>query len=146
MPKLAVTWSPPGDDQLPAIPIDAGPEGLAFDAQPLRQPQRISRRAPSELHTFHLHDGHAQIPQLSRCGIEGGKVQQGQITAIVLVTADTLVVGQEIATTVDDGAAVMDLDGFRVMGRVPVNDVDTSVVDQSVGEADLVVAAVMRLV
>src|SRR5690606_26345322 len=80
-------------------------------------------------------EGHQLESGEAAGAVEGREVHEREVAAELLVTADPLVVVEEVAAPVEDRPAAVDLDRLRVVGGVAVHDVDARVIDQRVREA-----------
>ena len=68
--------------------------------------------------------------------IEFDQIHQGQIAAELFITADPLIVGEEISAAIENKTPFEDLDRLHVMRRVAVDHVDTFL-GQTMGKGDL---------
>lgn len=65
------------------------------------------------------------------------QVHQRQVAPELVATVDSFVIVEEIPTSIKDQTLPVDLDGFDVMGRVAMHNIDAAVIDKSMGEVNL---------
>jgi hypothetical protein len=80
---------------------------------------------------------HHQAHQTTRCGVEGRVVHQAEFRTVAIMTANALVVVQEIAAPAQDQPATVDLNALLVVRGMAVNQIDPSAIDQGPGKTAL---------
>ena len=77
---------------------------------------------------------HLERTELAGVCVQLREIQERKIVAELLVAGNSLVVVDEVSTTVEDQAVSVYLDRFRMMRRVAVDNVDRGVIDQRMRE------------
>ncbi len=70
--------------------------------------------------------------------VDRWEVHEHQVAAVAIVTLDAFVVIDEVAASVEDRFPLVDLDSLGVVRGMTVDDIDTGLIDQLVGEGSLV--------
>ena len=116
--------------------LDARAEPCAFAVECLLEPAGL---VPGSLVQAEASDPkrcHLEAHELAASRVEGCKVQEHELGAVLRLASDAFVVVQEIAAAVEDGPAAVDLDALRVMARVAVYHVYTGLVDGRIASDD----------
>jgi hypothetical protein len=78
---------------------------------------------------------HVQLSEIAAREINAGEIHQREVIEKFLVAADAFVVIQEVSTPIQDEAIAIDFHCNRVMRGVAVDNGNTCIVDEFVGEA-----------
>ena len=113
---------------------DAHIELPAFTIECLLQPNDIRIGCGNKLKASNLQGHQFEICEIPCEAIEAGEIHQREIASEFLVTANAFVIVQKVATTVEDGLILVDFDRFRMMGRMAMNYIDSSSVNESMSE------------
>ncbi len=90
-----------------ALP-DPVAEPLGFAARPFSQPRPVGGRCAVQAKAANLKRDQLELNERSGFHVQRRKIHQHQVSPVLRVAADPLVVVQELATTVENEVAVVD--------------------------------------
>src|SRR3990172_670515 len=112
----------------------AGAVSLSFSIENIRDPSGITGRGVVHPKMTHLRGYHSQGKKLACLRIHLSEIHEPEVGAKRLISADSFIVVQKVAATVEDELAAVHLDRFQVMGRMAMNDIHARLVNKTVAE------------
>ena len=131
-------------DELPfGIKDDPCSELLTFPIEYLLDPFNVPPRWNGETKVLDLQRNQFERMEASARRIQVGKIHQGKVVTVALVTTDTFIVVQKIAAAIENETISIDFDRSRMMRRMPVNDRYACFVDEGPGQNFLLMGNVI---
>ena len=117
------------------LPDYSSAELSGFPIQRFHEQVKVFAWCVHQLEALHLKRHHVQLKQIAAREINAGEIHQREVIEKFLVTADAFVVIQEVSTSIQNEAIAIDFYCNRVMRGMAVDNGNTCIVDEFVGEA-----------
>ena len=117
------------------LPDYSSAELSGFPIQRFHEQVKVFAWCVHQLEALHLKRHHVQLKQIAAREINAGEIHQREVIEKFLVTADAFVVIQEVSTSIQNEAIAIDFYCNRVMRGMAVDNGNTCILDEFVGEA-----------
>ena len=116
------------------LPNYSSAELSGFPIQRFHEQVKVFAWCVHQLEALHLKRHHVQLKQIAAREINAGEIHQREVIEKFVVTADALVI-QEVSTSIENEAIAIDFYCNRVMRGMAVDNGNTCILDEFVGEA-----------